>query len=48
MRLPRDKRATKEQATSFVAAAIEHHPLTGHGDGPAQMMRWLSPRIGKD
>ena len=47
MALPKDKRASQEQALAFAAKAGERHVLKGPGDGTARMMGWLSPRVGK-
>ena len=45
MSLPTDKRRTEEQARPFAKKAMERIPS---GDDPyRQVMRWLSPRIGK-
>jgi hypothetical protein len=45
MSLPKDKRKTKEQAKPFAKKAMDRLPP---GRDPyGQIMRWLSPRIGK-
>ena len=47
MALPKDKRASKEQALSFAEQAGERHALKDHGDRSARMMGWLLPRVGR-
>jgi hypothetical protein len=44
-RFRKDKRQTEEQAKPFARKAMERIPSSG--DPYAQIMRWLSPRIGK-
>jgi hypothetical protein len=48
MKLPKDKRASNEQALSFANQAAERHPLKGPGDPAARIMGWVAPRIAKD
>ena len=48
MKLPKDKRHSKEQALSFATQAAERHALKGPGDSSARMMGWLLPRVGKN
>ena len=48
MALPKDKRASREQAASFIAQAQERHVLKEPGDNAARMMGWLLPRVGRD
>ena len=45
MSLPKDKRQTEEQAMLFAKKAMERIPSSG--DPYRQILRWLSPRIGK-
>jgi hypothetical protein len=45
MSLPRDKRATQEQAAAFAMKAIEKHEFRCSGDRQQRIMAWLSPRI---
>jgi hypothetical protein len=45
MSLPKDKRQTKEQAKPFAEKAMARIPFSR--DPYRQLMRWLSPRIGK-
>jgi hypothetical protein len=47
MSLPRDKRATEEQATAFAMKVIEKHEFRGSGDRQQRVMAWLLPRIKK-
>jgi len=45
MSLPKDKRQTEEQAKPFAEKAMERIPSSR--DPYRQIMRWLSPRVGK-
>jgi hypothetical protein len=45
MLLPKDKRQTEEQAKPFAKKAMERIPSSRNPY--QQIMRWLSPRIGK-
>ena len=45
MSLPKDMRLTEEQAKPFAKKAMERIPSSR--DPYQQIMRWLSPRIGK-
>jgi hypothetical protein len=45
MSLPKDKRQTEEQAKPFAAKAMARIPSSR--DPYRQIMKWLSPRIGK-
>ncbi len=45
MSLPRDKRATEEQAAAFAMKAIEKHEFRYSGDRRQRIMAWLLPRI---
>jgi hypothetical protein len=45
MSLPRDKRATEEQARAFAMKAIEKHEFRGSGERQQRIMAWLLPRI---
>jgi hypothetical protein len=47
MSLPRDKRATEEQAAAFAMKAIEKHEFRCSDDRQQRIMAWLSPRIKK-
>ena len=47
MALPKDKRASAQQAQAFADKAPERHPLKDTGDHSARVMGWLLPRIGK-
>jgi hypothetical protein len=47
MALPRDKRASQEQAASFVAKAGERHTLQRPKQSESRMMAWLQPRVGR-
>jgi hypothetical protein len=47
MSLPRDKRATEEQAAAFATKAIEKHAFPCSGDRRQRVMAWLLPRIKK-
>jgi hypothetical protein len=47
MALPRDKRASKEQASAFAAKAGERHTLKLPDETASRMMGWLLPRVGK-
>jgi hypothetical protein len=47
MSLPRDKRATEEQAAAFAAKAGEKHDFRCSGDRQQRIMTWLLPRIKK-
>lgn len=48
MKLPKDKRRSREQAQSFAAQATERHALKDPGDSTARILSWLEPRIAKD
>jgi hypothetical protein len=45
MSLPKDKRATKEQAESFAKKTMERVPSSA--DPHRQIMTWVLPRTGK-
>ena len=48
MALPRDKRQTEEQTTSFAVKAAGRHELPrSRNDAYEVMMGWLLPRTGK-
>ena len=47
MALPRDKRASNDQAQAFAAKAAERHDLKSPGDRSAHVMAWLMPRVGR-
>jgi hypothetical protein len=45
MRLPKDQRATEEQAKSFAKKAMDRVPSIA--DPQRQIVTWLRPRTGK-
>jgi hypothetical protein len=45
MRLPKDQRATEEQAKSFAKKAMDRVPSSA--DPQRQIATWLRPRTGK-
>jgi hypothetical protein len=45
MALPKDKRATEDQAKPFAEKALERLPSSR--DPLRQIMRWLLPRVGR-
>jgi hypothetical protein len=47
MALPREKRATDDQASAFILKAIEKHDFRCSGGRQRKVMAWLTPRIGK-
>ena len=47
MALPKEKRASKEQASAFAAKAGERHVLKAPGASSTRMMSWLLPRVGR-
>ena len=48
MRLPKDKRSSKEQAQSFAIQAAKRHALKGPGDAAVRIVGWLLPRVAKN
>ena len=48
MKLPKDKRRSKEQALSFATQAAERHALKGPGDSAARIVSWLESRIARN
>jgi hypothetical protein len=48
MKLPKDKRRSKEQALSFATQVSERSTLKGPGDSSARVMGWLLPRVGRN
>jgi hypothetical protein len=48
MSLPRDKRQTQEQASSFAVKAVETNAIGRSREDPyRRIMAWLLPRTGK-
>jgi hypothetical protein len=47
-KLPKDKRASREQALSFATQAAERLALKGPGDSAARIMSWLETRIARN
>lgn len=48
MKLPKDKRRSKDQALTFATQAAERHTLKGPGDASGRIAGWLLPRIAKN
>jgi hypothetical protein len=48
MKLPKDKRRSKEQALSFATQASQRHVLNGPGDASARIAGWVLPRLARD